>query len=63
MNKLNIIRDLICEYCFDVCEHMKNSDEYHVCSLNKKNQLVSECQLWEFLRWAGKKERKGEQDE
>jgi len=45
------VRDAVCDYCFDVCDHMKNSDRYHICSLHKENELSPECVLWQFLRY------------
>jgi len=48
---LNKVRDEICKFCFDYCDFMKNSDNYHVCSLHKKKNASSECKLWDFLRW------------
>jgi len=43
------------DYCFgEVCEWMKQSDEYHKCKLMDENK----CQLWIFLRWVYSQEKK-----
>lgn len=55
MNKkeLDQVRDEICEFCFDSCDLMKNSEKYNTCSLSiTKNH---ECKVWEFLRRLYKK--------
>ena len=56
---IDMVRDDICTYCFDYCSHMKNSDDYHVCSLNKNKESDSECKVWEFLRWMYTKQLEG----
>lgn len=46
--ELDRLRDEICAFCFDKCEHMLNSEEYNTCSLSKSKSF--ECKVWEFLR-------------
>lgn len=50
------VRDSIADYCFNECEHMKNSDRYMTCSLSKKKDYT--CKVWDFLKYLAKKEEK-----
>lgn len=61
--ELENIRDRICDYCFEYCSFMKDSEIYHICSLQNSKDGKSYCKIWDFLDWLYKNNKSEEKDE